>query len=40
LPVASDGKIYLAAESGETIVLAAGPPRVLARNRLDARQLA
>jgi outer membrane protein assembly factor BamB len=40
-PVAGDGKIYLASEDGETIVVAAGrTPRVLARNRLDARQLA
>ena len=38
------GKIYLLSEDGQTIVLAAGgagsPPRVLARNRLNARQLA
>ena len=40
-PVASDGKVYLVSEDGETIVLAAGrPPRILARNRLNARQLA
>ena len=40
-PVAADGKIYLLSEDGQTIVLAAGRnPRVLARNRLDARQLA
>ena len=40
-PVAADGKIYLLSEDGQTIVLAAGPmPRVLARNRLNARQLA
>ncbi len=40
-PVAADGKIYLLSEDGETIVLAAGrTPRVLARNRLPARQLA
>ena len=40
-PVAADGKIYMLSEDGETIVLAAGrAPRVLARNRLDARQLA
>ena len=40
-PVAGDGKIYLVSEDGETIVLAEGrTPRVLARNRLDARQLA
>ena len=40
-PVAADGKIYLLSEGGETIVLAAGRnPRVLARNTLDARQLA
>jgi outer membrane protein assembly factor BamB len=39
-PVAADGKIYFLSESGETIVLAAGrTPRVLARNKLDARQL-
>lgn len=40
-PVAADGKIYLASEDGETIVVAAGrTPTVLARNRIDARQLA
>jgi outer membrane protein assembly factor BamB len=40
-PVAADGKVYLFSEGGETIVLAAGRiPRVLARNKLDARQLA
>jgi outer membrane protein assembly factor BamB len=40
-PVAADGKIYLLSEGGETVVLAAGrTPRILARNRLDARQLA
>jgi len=40
-PVAGDGKIYLPSEDGETIVLAAGrTPRILARNRLNARQLA
>jgi outer membrane protein assembly factor BamB len=40
-PVAADGKIYLLSEDGQTIVLAAGAqPRVLARNRLTARQLA
>ena len=40
-PVAADGKVYLLSEDGETIVLAAGrTPRVLARNRLPARQLA
>jgi outer membrane protein assembly factor BamB len=40
-PVAADGKIYLLSEDGQTIVLAAGAqPRVLARNRLNARQLA
>ena len=40
-PVAADGKIYLLSEDGQTIVLAAGAqPRVLARNRLSARQLA
>ena len=40
-PVAADGKIYLLSEDGQTIVLAAGKmPRVLARNRLYARQLA
>ena len=40
-PVAADGKIFLLSENGETIVLAAGrTPRVLARNRLSARQLA
>jgi len=40
-PVAGDGKIYLLSEDGETIVLAEGrSPRILSRNRLDARQLA
>ena len=40
-PVAADGKVYLLSEDGQAIVLAAGPkPRVLARNRLNARQLA
>jgi outer membrane protein assembly factor BamB len=40
-PVAADGKIYLLSEDGQSIVLAAGrPPRVLAKNKLDARQLA
>ena len=40
-PVAGDGKVYLVSEDGETIVLAAGrTPRILSRNRLDARQLA
>jgi outer membrane protein assembly factor BamB len=43
-PVAADGKIYLLSEDGQAIVLSAGsassPPRVLARNRLNARQLA
>lgn len=40
-PVAGDGKIYLLSEDGETIVLSAGrTPTILARNKLDARQLA
>ncbi len=40
-PVAADGKIYMLSEDGQTIVLAAGAtPRVLARNKLDTRQLA
>ena len=40
-PVAGDGKVYFASEDGETIVIAAGrTPRILARNKLDARQLA
>ena len=40
-PVAADGKIYLLSEDGETVVISAGrTPRVLARNRLSARQLA
>jgi outer membrane protein assembly factor BamB len=40
-PVAGDGKIYLVSEDGQTTVVAAGrTPRVLARNRLDARLLA
>jgi outer membrane protein assembly factor BamB len=40
-PVAADGKVYLLSEDGQAFVLAAGnPPKVLARNRLTARQLA
>jgi outer membrane protein assembly factor BamB len=40
-PVAADDKIYLVSEDGETIVLSAGrTPTVVARNRLNARQLA
>jgi outer membrane protein assembly factor BamB len=40
-PVAGDGKIYLPSEDGETIVVAAGrTPKIVARNRLAARQLA
>jgi outer membrane protein assembly factor BamB len=40
-PVAGDGKIYLLSEGGETIVFAAGrTPRVIARNKLNTRQLA
>ncbi len=40
-PVAGDGKVYFVSEDGETIVVSAGrTPRVLSRNRLNARQLA
>jgi outer membrane protein assembly factor BamB len=40
-PIAADGKVYFFSEDGETVVLSAGrDPRVLARNRLSARQLA
>jgi outer membrane protein assembly factor BamB len=40
-PVAADGKVYLLSEDGETIVISAGrAPRVIARNKLNARQLA
>lgn len=40
-PVLADGKIYLASENGETLVLRAGPtPQVLARNKLDMRVIA
>ncbi len=40
-PVAGDGKIFLLSEDGETIVVGVGrSPRILARNRLNARQLA
>ena len=40
-PVAGDGKIYFVSETGETIVLQAGPTlRVLARNPLDERVIA
>ena len=40
-PIAADGKVYLVSEDGETIVISAGrAPKVLSRNRLNARQLA
>jgi len=40
-PVAADGKIYLLSEDGEAIVISAGrTPTIVARNKLDARQLA
>jgi hypothetical protein len=40
-PVAGGGKVYLLSEDGETIVVGAGrSPKILARNRLTARQLA
>ena len=40
-PVAGDGKVYLLSENGTTTVLSAGrSPRILARNKLTARQLA
>jgi outer membrane protein assembly factor BamB len=40
-PVAADGKVYFLSEDGQTIILSAGrTPRVLARNKLNARQLA
>lgn len=40
-PIAADGKIYLASESGEVIVLRAGrTPQVIARNRIAGRILA
>lgn len=40
-PVAGDGKIYFVSESGETIVMRAGPePTVLARNDLGERAIA
>jgi outer membrane protein assembly factor BamB len=40
-PVAGDGKVFLLSEDGETIVVEAGrTPRILARNKLNARQLA
>lgn len=40
-PVAGDGKIYFAGETGETVVLEAGrTPRVLARNDLGERTIA
>jgi outer membrane protein assembly factor BamB len=40
-PVAGDGKIYFVSESGETIVLRAGPePTVLARNDVGERAVA
>jgi outer membrane protein assembly factor BamB len=40
-PVAGDGKIYLASESGETVVLRAGrTPNVVARNKLSTHLVA
>jgi outer membrane protein assembly factor BamB len=40
-PVAGDGKVYLLAESGETIVLRAGPgAEIIARNKIGERSLA
>jgi outer membrane protein assembly factor BamB len=40
-PLAADGKIYLAGENGETLVLRSGrTPKVLARNKLDMRVIA
>lgn len=40
-PVAGDGKVYLLSEDGETIVVGAGrTPKILARNKISARQLA
>lgn len=40
-PVAGDGKVYFASETGETLVVRAGrEPRILARNRVDARLVA
>lgn len=40
-PVLADGKIYLASENGETLVLRSGrTPQVLAKNKLDMRVIA
>jgi outer membrane protein assembly factor BamB len=40
-PVGADGKIYLVSETGDTIVLQAGPaPKVLARNSVGERTVA
>jgi outer membrane protein assembly factor BamB len=40
-PVAGDGKIYLASETGETVVLRAGrTPSVLSRNQLSTHVVA
>jgi len=40
-PVAGDGKIFFASESGETVVMRAGrTPEVIARNTIDGRVLA
>lgn len=40
-PVAADGKIYFVSETGETIVLRAGPtPTILARNDVGERTIA
>ncbi len=40
-PVAGDGKVYLASETGETVVLRAGrKPEILARNKLNTHIVA
>jgi hypothetical protein len=40
-PVAGDGKVYLLSETGETIVLRAGPEaQIIARNQIGERPLA
>jgi outer membrane protein assembly factor BamB len=40
-PVAGDGKVYLFSETGDVVVLRAGPePQVLARNPLGERIIA
>jgi len=39
-PVAGDGKVYFLSETGETLVLSAAGPTIVARNDLGERALA